>query len=194
MLANVPKFKNHSIESVDSKEDLIQANSNANNSRKWLFNSRLVLLISFIIIIILSVLLDVWYHFQTLPTVQLKTGSLYLDKSDSTLQLSVIGRSDSLIVKNHKLSSQSYLSSYELQDTKCILSYDKDIANNEWFDVGYLDVSAQVASKETSNEKDIQFHLILNEIVFKHFQDVVYLTYWYEPHAMKLQCTTGIIL
>lgn len=183
---------------INSEIDNSEINSTEINSpRKSLFNSRLLLalLISYVVLIILSIL-DALYYFQRSPTVQFKTGSVYLDKADSTLQFSVIGQSDSLVIKDHKLSSQSYLNSYELQDTKCILSYNKDNSarsTNNWRDVGYLDLSLDDVSIKMSNDNGIQFHIILNGIVFKHLQDVVYLSYWYEPHTMKLQCTSGNI-
>lgn len=180
-----------SDEDMNSETEKLLPNLETQPKRK-LFGFRVIfqiLLISSIVIIILSVF-DAWYHLKALPTVNLKRGSLYLDNSDSSLQFSVTGKSRTLKVQNNKLSSQSYLNSYELQETNCIVSYSKNASTYEWLDFAYIHLSLQ---DDDDNHDGIQFNLVLNDIEFHNLRDVAYLTYWYEAHAVKLQCKTGII-
>lgn len=173
---------------------LFPSTINNSKSSKWFHVSRVffVVFISFIIILSLC-LIDIWYHFKVLPVIQLHKGSLYLDKTDSTLQLSIIGKSDSLTIQNQKLNSQSYLNSYELQDITCVISYNKDnmLSIHEWYEIGSIDISLKDTLKKEKNSKDIEFQVILQNIMFQYLRNVGYLTYWYEPHAMKLECKTG---
>ena len=151
-----------------------------------------VVLISSVVILILS-LIDVWYYFQTLPAVHLQRGNLYLDQTDSTIQFSITGKSNQLNVKNNKLTSYSYLNSYEIEDTHCIVSYNKNSSSTEWIDFGYV----QLTIKDTSNSIDkknhdnIYFNVGVNDIAFHYLRDVTYLTYWKEAHAVKMQCQSG---
>lgn len=154
--------------------------------------------ISLFVIIILSII-DAWYHLKGLPSVHLQRGSFYFDKSDSTLQFSIIGKSNKLKVKNNKLSSSSYLNLYELQDTNCIASYTKDnssSASHEWFDFGHMKLSLQdITTSEYGDDSHgtIEFNLMLNDIIFHNLRDVAYLTYWFEAYSLKLQCSSGIM-
>ena len=150
------------------------------------------LLISLFVIVILSII-DVWYHFKVIPAVYLQGGSFYLDKSDSTLQFSIIGKSNTLKVKNNKLSLQSYLNSYELQDSNCIVSYSNSKSSHEWFDFGYMQLSLQDATLVENYSNDIQFNLIITDIIFHKLRDIAYLAYWCEAYSLKLHCSSGIV-